>query len=188
MNFVDIIILIPLIWWTYRGFAKGFVIELASVGALILGIFVANEFSYFMAGILDENFDMDPQYVHLFAFAITFLAVVVAVHFVARMVDKLVKAVALSIPNRIAGAAFGFVKVAFILSVVLVVLNQIDRDDKYLSAENKKGSLLYQPTYLFSLRFFPSIESDVRKVKEINDASETISGEKKENLEENKVE
>jgi membrane protein required for colicin V production len=180
MNFVDIIIVLPLIWWTYRGFTKGFVIELASVGALLLGIFIANQFSHFMADILKENFDWNPEYVHLVAFTITFLAVVVAVHFVARMVDKLVKAVALSIPNRIAGAAFGFFKVAFILSVALVVLNQIDKEGKYLSEENKKGSLLYQPTYSFSLKFFPSLESDVRKVKQVNDARESISKEKEE--------
>lgn len=184
MNFVDIIILIPLIWWTYRGFTKGFVIEIASVGALLLGIFIANEFSHFMAEILNDNFEIDPEYVHIVAFTITFLAVVVGVHFVARMVDKLVKAVALSLPNRIAGAAFGFVKVAFILSVAFVVLNQIDKEGKFLSNENKKGSLLYQPTYSFSLRFFPSLESDVSKVKEVNDARENLSKDNEQKTEE----
>jgi len=38
MNYFDIMIAIPLIWGIYKGFKKGFIIEIASFIALGLGI------------------------------------------------------------------------------------------------------------------------------------------------------
>ena len=45
MNYLDIIIIIPLIWGAYKGFRKGFIIEIASLIALILGIWGGINFS-----------------------------------------------------------------------------------------------------------------------------------------------
>ncbi len=41
MNWLDIGIAVPLVWGAYVGFKKGLVIELASLAALILGIYAA---------------------------------------------------------------------------------------------------------------------------------------------------
>ncbi|HBS85797.1 MAG: hypothetical protein A2W91_13150 [Bacteroidetes bacterium GWF2_38_335] len=183
MNYLDIIILIPLIWWTYRGFTRGLIIEAASVAALLLGILIANEFSYFVAGILEDNFDADKETVHLISFIITFTGVVIGVHFVARLIDQVVKKVALGFLNKLLGAVFGFVKVAFILSVLLVVFNHIDSKEKYISKETKKNSLLYEQTYKVSLMVFPSLEKDVKNSKEINTAKEKLEEYDKKNTE-----
>ena len=60
MNTIDIILAIALGLGFIKGFYKGFIIEVASLGALFLGLFGAVEFSGFIADLLDELFDWNP--------------------------------------------------------------------------------------------------------------------------------
>ena len=39
MNWIDIIVLIPLCWYAFRGFKNGFLMEIISLAALFLGLF-----------------------------------------------------------------------------------------------------------------------------------------------------
>ena len=55
MNFIDIILIIPIIWFIYKGFKKGFIIEIASLIALFLGIYVAIHFSGNITSFIDDN-------------------------------------------------------------------------------------------------------------------------------------
>ncbi len=150
MNYIDLILLIFLLWSAYRGFRNGLIIEVASLAALILGIFGAIKFSYMTSDFLVEKFEMTTQYLPLISFAITFVIIVVVVHLLAKALDKLVKAVALGFINRILGVLFGVIKTAFILSIILVILNTIDRKTHFLPEEKIEESLLYNPISAFA--------------------------------------
>ena len=91
MNYVDLLFIIIFLWSAYKGFTKGFVIAIASLLALIIGIFGAIKFSGFTAGLLSGKFNVNFEYLDLVAFAITFILIVIAVHFFARLLDKLVE-------------------------------------------------------------------------------------------------
>ncbi len=41
MNLLDLLLLIPVVWLCIRGFSKGFIIELASLIGMVLGILAA---------------------------------------------------------------------------------------------------------------------------------------------------
>lgn len=158
MNYFDIIIIIPLLWAAYKGYKKGFVIEVASLVALLLGIWGALKFSGFVTELIIENFETQSKYLPLISFAVTFILIVVGVHFVAKLVDRFVKAIALNFINRIAGAAFGIVKVAFIVSVILSLINQIDKKSDVISEKLVNESLLYKPISDFAPLVFPSLK------------------------------
>jgi len=145
MNYIDIILLILLAWGIIQGLRNGLVHEVASLAALVLGIWGAVRFSDLTAGWLIDQFNFTGKYLHLVAFAITFVGIVVAVHFVAKIVDKLVAAVALGWFNRLLGAIFGMLKIALIISVLLVILNTIDRKAHFLPEEKTDDSFLYEP-------------------------------------------
>jgi len=68
MNWIDLIIIVLLILSIIRGFTDGFVKEVASLLALVLGIWGAIKFSTFTAAKLYDWFDMTGQYVGLFHF------------------------------------------------------------------------------------------------------------------------
>ncbi|MBP8960541.1 MAG: CvpA family protein, partial [Bacteroidales bacterium] len=72
MNYIDIIILIIMVIAVIYGFINGFIREVASLAALILGIWAAIKFSDWTALKLYEWFDMTGRYVGIIAFIITF--------------------------------------------------------------------------------------------------------------------
>jgi len=126
----------------------------ASLAALILGIFGAIKFSYMTSDFLVEKFDMTTQYLPLISFAITFVIIVVVVHLMAKALDKLVKAIALGFVNRLLGVLFGVIKTAFILSIILVILNTIDRKTHFLPEDKIEESFLYKPISAFAPLIF----------------------------------
>lgn len=158
MNYIDIILGILLILGAINGFRKGLVVELASLAALILGIWGAIEFSYITTDFLIENFDFQTKYLNIISFAITFIVIVILVHVIASVINKVVEAAMLGFINRLAGLVFGLLKSALILSIVLVVFDKIDEDVNLLSDSKKNDSRLYEPIRSFAPSIFPFID------------------------------
>ncbi|MCB2221320.1 MAG: CvpA family protein [Bacteroidetes bacterium] len=143
MNYIDIIFIIPIIWFAYKGFKRGLIIELASLVALILGIYAALYFSGYAADFLVNNFDMGPKYVPVVAFIITFIGVVIVVHFIGRIMEKLINMVALGFLNKLTGGIFGIMKAILFISIVLMIIHHFN--DQFISKDKQEGSLLYEP-------------------------------------------
>ena len=158
VNYFDLIFAILLLWSAYRGFSRGFLVMAASLAALILGVWGAVRFSALTAALLTGRMGMESKYTGLIAFAITFIGIVIAVHLLARGLDKLVKAVALGWANRLAGLAFAVVRTAFIISIVLVILNSIDRRFPFIPETHKENSLLYKPLSRLAPTIFPYLD------------------------------
>ncbi len=168
MNYIDIIILAIVAWSIFRGFKNGLFIEIASVAALVLGIWGSIRFSGFTEMKLVEWFDFQTQYLGLIAFVITFILIVVAVHFLANALDKVLKAVALGFVVRLLGVVFAVIKAVLIMSIVLVMLNSVDRKSRLIKQESKEESTLYGSVSDFAPMLFPIIEGgDLLKSFEI---------------------
>jgi membrane protein required for colicin V production len=157
MNYIDIIIIVILVFAMVRGFINGLVREVASLAALILGIWGAIRFSSFTAEKLYDYFDMTGKYVGLISFLITFGIIVIIIHFIGLLVDKLMKAVALGFINRLLGIAFGLFKSVLIMSVIFVVFNVIDARRPFLPKEKIEQSMLYNPISDIAPAIFPVI-------------------------------
>jgi membrane protein required for colicin V production len=161
MNILDIILGFFLLWGLITGFRKGLIIELASLAALILGLYGALRFSYYTSDILTQHFELHSRYLHIISFAITFLVIVVLVHMLARALDKLVKAIALGFFNRFLGMLFGIIKVAFILSILLVPVNALNRTARFIPEDTIRSSVLYGPVSRFAPTIFSGLGFDI---------------------------
>jgi membrane protein required for colicin V production len=166
MNFIDLVLLIPILWFGYKGFTKGFIIEIASLAALMLGLYGGIHFSGFVAGYLSKWFEIKSDYVPLISFSVTFLLIVIVVFLVAKGVDKLVKSAALGLPNRIAGAIIGAAKTIVILSVVILLTNKYDKNGLFLKDEIRNNSLLYNPISKLIVQIYPSVSETLSNVFE----------------------
>lgn len=173
MNIIDIFLLIPILWFGYKGFTKGFIIEIASLAALMLGIYGGIHFSNFVSGYLSKWFEIKSDYLPLISFSVTFLLIVIVVFLVARGVDKLVKSASLSLPNRIAGAILGAIKTIMIIGVILLLVNKYDKDGTYLKEEIRDKSLLYEPMSNLVIRIYPSINDMVSNALEPENEQKT---------------
>ncbi len=164
MNWIDFIIVIILGISLIRGFTEGLVKEVASLAALILGIWGAIRFSNFTAAKLYDWFDLTGQYVGIIAFIVTFGVIVVLVHFIGIFVDNIVKAVSLTFLNRLLGVVFGLFKSVLILSVFFVILNAIDARRSFLPKEKIEESMFYNSISDVAPALFPIIgEGDFQR-------------------------
>lgn len=176
MDFLDILLGIPLLWAIYKGFTKGFMVEVASLAGLILGIYFAIHFSNFSTDFLREVFGFNGRYLHFIAFVLTFLVVLGVMHLLGKVLEKMVEMVAMGYMNRIAGAVFSIAKTAFVLSILLFLLNSLDPYQKIIKPEKKQKSLLYTPVEKFAPWILPKLKPGglsiplPRKEKPANDS------------------
>ncbi len=144
MEIIDIIILIFVILMLILGFRKGLIISLASLVALILGIYLAVHFSNFASDLLKANFDVSATYLPVLSFAITFLIVLIGILLLGKLIEKLVDMVGMGFLNHLAGAVLGVIKSVLILSVVFFVISVADPNEKLITPKAKHESLLYK--------------------------------------------
>lgn len=157
MNWLDAVIVVVLILSLVTGFINGLVKEVASLAALILGIWGAIRLSSFTAAKLYDYFDMTGRYVGIIAFLITFGLIVVLIHFIGILADKVVNAASLGFINRILGIVFGLLKSVLIMSVFFVVLNALDARRSFLPKKTIEESKFYNPISDIAPAIFPII-------------------------------
>lgn len=131
---------------------------LASLAALILGIIGAIKLRPVFASLLDSIFDISPEYMNVIAFSVAFVSIVLVVHLVAFVVEKLIKAVALNMVNRLLGMGFGLLVTAFVISMILWPVNQVNAEKQIIKPERIEGSLLYKPLSAFAPTVFPYLK------------------------------
>ncbi|MCF8230608.1 MAG: CvpA family protein [Bacteroidales bacterium] len=160
MNILDIVIGIPILWLAYRGFTKGFVIEVTTLIALLLGIYAAINFSSVTAAFLKDYFSLEENYMTVLSFAVTFIAVVIAVIFIGRLLEKFINMIALGFLDKLAGGVFGILKAAFIISVIFLFINSFDTNENLISPKMKENSALYGPVQSLVPTILPMINLD----------------------------
>lgn len=141
MNYIDFLLLIPIAWFAYKGFNNGLIRELASIIALVAGLYASFKFSDWVA--IWINNDKIPHEIY---FAITFFGVLVLVFMAGRMVEKVVKLIIPEFVNNLAGALFGAAKVMIIFSALIFFINSIDTKEVLIKPEAKAKSILYPYT------------------------------------------
>jgi membrane protein required for colicin V production len=158
MNYLDIIFLVPLLFAIYRGFKKGLIHMVASLAALVLGIIGAIKLRPLFASMLDSVFNISADYINVIAFSVAFIVIVILVHLLAYLVEKLIKAVALNLVNRLLGMGFGLLVTAFVLSMILWPINQVNEQKQFIKPERIDNSLLYKPLSKFAPAVFPYLK------------------------------
>ena len=158
MNYLDFVLLIPVIVGAWKGFKKGFIIEIFMLLALFAGIYGAIHFTDYIADILKEKLSIDSEYMPVIAFVTTFLMVGAMVYFLGKMLEKAISLAALSTFNKFAGLLFGAAKMLIVSGVIVVVLESIDEKDNIISRDLKTNSLLYEPLRDMSFKTLPALK------------------------------
>jgi membrane protein required for colicin V production len=163
MAVIDIVLGVLLLFGLVRGLMKGLFVEIASLLALILGIYGAIHFSNYAAEILSSKFEWDEQYINITAFAITFVVIVLAISLAGKALTKLADFAALGWINKLLGAVFGLIKMGLICSVILIVLDRMSIDIAPTETDDEK-SILYQPVYNLAPMLFPKVLPELEEL------------------------
>ena len=142
MNILDIIIGIVLLLFAFAGLRKGLIIEAFYLASIIIGLYGAMFFSDAMSNWLSEIINVEPQYLALVAFILTFILFMVLIRFVGRIISGLIEAIHLGLIDKIGGFIFGIVKGALLLSILIMVLN-IFNISSAINNDTRRNSALY---------------------------------------------
>jgi len=158
MNYIDLIIIILIILSAFGGFKNGLITELASLAALILGIWGAIHFSDITTGVLIKYFDLQSAHINIISFGVTFIVIVILVHIVGNVVNNLVDSGMLGVTNKLGGMVFGVLRSILFLSIVIMIFDKINDDVEILPDDVKEKSRMYEPIRNVAPSIFPFID------------------------------
>lgn len=158
MNWFDAVLALPLIWGLYKGVTSGFIMEMARLVGLIAGIAIGVGFANELADLIYTNTDVTNDFVPIIAFAFIFVGVIILVHFFAKAIQGVAKAMALGWANQVAGGMFGILRMAFLISTVILLFNRAELLERFNKGENASGSLLYEPISKVAPFLLPVLE------------------------------
>ena len=170
MNYLDIIIAVPLLYGMIKGFYNRFVKEVTSLLALFIGVYVAINFSEFLEPKFIDILDGYKEFVPVLAFGVLFLVSVLCIKGLGFVIDKLTKALALGVFSRVFGGVFVFFKVVIIFSFLLFVINDYNLVNKQI----KDDSVLFDPLTDVAKIITPQLKKHQSILDKINKGTKKV--------------
>jgi len=156
MNYLDIVISIPLLYGLIKGFTNGLIKEITGLLGLFIGFYVAINFSAYLHPKLEGVLGGYEQFIPIIAFATLFIVSVFMIKILGYIINKLTKALALGFISKILGAIFGFLKVLVIFIFLLAIVTDYDLIDK----TTKEEAVLLKPLQEISELITPEIKKN----------------------------
>ena len=159
MKILDTLILVATIWFAFQGFRKGFVDGIFSLLAVITGGWAMVGFSnvtYTWLGWEGENS-------RIIASGLTFIAVVIIVFMLGKIVKGVIRIVVPDFFDKLAGALLGGLKVLLFFGTIFYLISSVDVTEKILTQEHKNASFFYKPSFTLANLLIPHI----KKLKEM---------------------
>lgn len=128
MKWIDVILVIIILFGAVGGYREGFVMTVISLVAVILGIFGG----FLLLGqamlMLDSNFRINENILPYVAFAVVFVVIVILVSLLGNILRASLHMTFLGSIDRAMGALLGILKSAFLLSVTFWILDALGID------------------------------------------------------------
>ena len=163
MKIIDTLILVALLWFAFRGFQKGFIDGIFSLLSVVLGGWTMSVFSdttYTLLGLEGEN-------ARIIASGVTFIAVVILVFMLGKVVKSLIRIVLPEILDKLAGLLLGGLKVLLFFGTIFYLIKCVDVTEKILTKESKETSFFYKPSITLADFLVPQIEK-LKEIENIN--------------------
>jgi len=113
--------------------------------ALVLAIWGGFAFAGMLEPFMKKYFQMGDVVCYSISFIFVFLLVLTLVYTSGYLVSKVADVVALGMINRLAGAAFGILANALVLSVFILLFNRVNEKKQFIMTETLEKTYLYKP-------------------------------------------
>ncbi|CAN5429934.1 hypothetical protein BH23BAC3_BH23BAC3_12940 [soil metagenome] len=138
MNAIDLLIILPIGFFAYKGYTAGFIQEVLGIVGIILAIFVAFAYMKPVSALLEPFFSGSDTRT-IVAGLILFIGTIALVQFIGHSIRRFLEFIKLNIINRIAGLFFGAVKSAIVISGFLWLFAGFNIPEE----DTRNESLLY---------------------------------------------
>lgn len=143
MSAADIIIIILIAFFAIKGLICGLIKEAAGIAAILVGLFLAVNFSGWLSDWILEKGWFDPKYLEIISFTIIFLGVILLVILMSKLLDKFADTISLNWLNKLAGFVFGGCKGALIVAGVCYLAERIIQNFSLTEQEFLADSTIY---------------------------------------------
>jgi membrane protein required for colicin V production len=147
LNWLDIVILLPIVYGLGHGLLRGFVRELTSIFAVLGGVLAGKFFAPKVASMLLSVMNMPDRAALLIAYVLLFFGVALVCKLLAKIISKFLCKLDMNWLNRLVGAVFGAAVWALIVSLLLNFITFLEPYYPIIKDEAKQESKLYQPTH-----------------------------------------
>jgi membrane protein required for colicin V production len=137
---IDVLFLILLLWAVFKGLRQGFIIAVVSALAFVIGLAAAMKLSASVAGYLREHTSLSSRWLPVLAFILVFLAIVLLVRWIGRLMEATVELTMMGWLNKLGGILLYAAVYTIILSVLLFYAVQLR-----LIADNTLSSSITYP-------------------------------------------
>jgi len=146
ISFLDVFIVLILIWAIFKGYKRGPVVHAISLLILVAGIAI---FGYMSEGIAEyirekARTQENLPYLHLYIFSILFFATIWLSNFVANKIEKGAGSKPKGILNISLGIIASIIKYLYLLSIILLFFAKFDDSYNIIGAKEKHNTKLYK--------------------------------------------
>lgn len=144
MNWLDALLILPLLIGLIRGLMRGLISELIAILAVVFGVVGARLWgARFSAWLLTQT-EWPAGVCDVIAYALLFLGIAIVLNLIGRLLSKLLRSIHLGFLNRLGGGLFGIAKWAMVVLVVVFLADRIDHQFGCFSKTDiVKSSVLY---------------------------------------------
>lgn len=157
MNYIDIVIILILIYGAYKGFSKGLIVEIATLLALVLGVFISIKCSHYTEKVMIEYFEITSKYLPYIALAVTFVLVAIGIYLLGKVLTALINIISLGLFNKLLGLLLGAAKACIIICVILLLVDVLNDKFLFLDKETQEKSLFFNPFLNFAQQIYNMI-------------------------------
>ena len=123
MIYIDLIVIVVLLYAFLKGFSNGLVNELASFLGLLIGAIISYSFSDDLSKIIDDYVEIDGQILNILSFILLFILTSFLFTIAGKYMTKLIKYISLGTINRLLGGIFSSLKFLIIIVSISMVIN-----------------------------------------------------------------
>lgn len=126
MNWLDALILLPLLVGLVRGLMRGFISEVIAIVVVILGVLGARFAAPACSKCFLQWFEWPEGVCDVVAYVLIFLLVAIILSYAARLLMRLLNAIHLGWANRLLGGLFGILKFGILVLIAVFILDKTD--------------------------------------------------------------
>ncbi|MCI7139850.1 CvpA family protein [Alistipes sp.] len=171
MNSIDLIVCLVLALALWNGWRQGFIVQVCSLAAIVIGIWLAADYGEDVGTWLR----LDTRFAAAGGFATVLVATLLVVAVAARLVRKLFHFAGFGILDTVLGVAVSVVKYLLVLSALFAAFDRVNADYAWVEAQTIEHSKSYKPVLRLSEKLFPFLEwvgDQVPQQNEISDGEE----------------
>ena len=148
MNWLDVLLVLPLLFGLIRGLMRGFLSEIIAIVVVVLGVVGARYLSPAFTSWLLAQFAWPQGVCELVAYMLIFLGIAIVLSILAQLLNRFIRAIHLGWVNRLLGGLFGLAKYGIIVLVAVFIMDKTNESFHWLDESPVVQSSVVYPYYV----------------------------------------